>query len=64
MREKTMKKNANKKLSVSKRTISNLDNSKMQKIKGGYITGTCPDWCATNHNCTSGCPSINPRYCW
>jgi hypothetical protein len=57
-----------KKLDLNKNTISNLNSLEQSKVKGGYISASCPDYpfnCATNeHNCTTGCPSINPRYCF
>lgn len=62
------KKKFNKKLSLNKETISNLDSS---KIKGGQIgfTGGCTDgcggsvlycsqWNCTNQDCTADCNTI------
>ncbi len=37
-----MKKKALGKLTLSRQTISNLQNNDMQQVKGGYITYTCP----------------------
>jgi hypothetical protein len=55
------------KLTLSKSTISNLNSQEQGKVKGGYITATCPgfpEYCdSETPRCTIGCPSINPLYC-
>ncbi|HLP46218.1 MAG TPA: class I lanthipeptide [Candidatus Deferrimicrobium sp.] len=61
-----MKKHVIKKLELSKETIANLGANELSKIKGGYITASCPQpesGCATNYRCSIGCPSVNPNYC-
>lgn len=58
-----MKKIVQKKLSVSKATVSNLSIPEQNQVRGGYITASCEPFCETDYNCTSGCPSVNPRYC-
>lgn len=63
-----MKKNLSKKLSLHKSTITNLERQTMRNIRGGYITASCPEpefGCNTGEAiCTTGCPSVNPRYCF
>ena len=56
LKNKTMKKQI-KKLSLSKRTISNLKSAEMSRVIGGWATGTCGKTCDcdfANHtkNCT------------
>lgn len=59
-----MKKQVGKKLSVAKATVSNLNGTELNNIRGGYPTVSCPaHGCLTDIDCTVGCPSINPRYC-
>lgn len=61
-----MKKKLSRKLSLSKKTVINLDHGTMGKVRGGYITASCPEpdsWCNTRVNCTAGCPSVVPWYC-
>jgi hypothetical protein len=57
-----MKKNLNKKLSLRKSTVTNLERRTMKDIRGGYITASCPEPpfnCVTDeHNCTTGCGTI------
>jgi len=45
-----MKKSVEKKLILSKETVSNLDSDRMSAVKGGYVTVTMdcqPTWRAT-----------------
>lgn len=56
-----MKSNFNKKLSINKRTVANLNVRELQAAKGGVETvapeyscyETCPDSCAPSRNCQS-----------
>jgi hypothetical protein len=56
-----------KKLILTKETVADLNLQEQSKVKGGYVSASCPFppfGCGTYpQNCTAGCPSINPRYC-
>ncbi len=57
-------KKIHKKLSLNKKTIANLGNEELSIVKGGYITGTCPDPCQTGRGCTAaGCISLVEPEC-
>jgi hypothetical protein len=45
-----------KKLILNKKTITSLNNTGMDSVKGGVYTSRCPTWE------TSGCPGFEP--CW
>jgi natural product precursor len=60
--------NAGRKLSLNKKTISNLNSSEMRPLIGGN-TGTCwntcADWCGHSKNCTRNqntCPGHKTCY--
>ncbi len=63
-----MKKKAIKKLTLSKQTVSNLENKEMGEVKGGWMTATCPfpEFCGIGSgtpNCTVGCITEGPYDC-
>lgn len=74
-----MKTSFNKKLSLNKRTVANLNVRELRAVKGGALTyapgttcnmnETCPDTCAascceTNNTCTMTCPTIDTCNCY
>lgn len=60
-----MKKKVNKKIHLSKITISNLNSGDMNGLKGGVLSRSCPQvTCDTDEaNCTDTCISVFPFYC-
>ena len=58
-----MKKSISKKLMITKETVSNLNYTEMNYVKGGYATASCPAWgCdSAEVNCTTGC--MGTDYC-
>jgi natural product precursor len=55
-----MKKKEIKKLVLSKETVTNLESSVMNDVKGGYITAHCD---TDGVDCTVGCPSYPVYLC-
>ncbi len=61
-----MNRKITKKLQLSKVTISNLSSDEKVRIRGGYISFSCPGYgCETlpDPACTDGCPSFVIQYC-